>query len=411
MELSFGAVGKGWALDRVARSLLERGLRRALVTAGGSSQRGWGAYDWELRLEPGRREMARLRLREAALATSGAGEQHFEEGGRRYGHVLDPRTGWPAEGVRSASVLASEAAVADALSTAFLIGGPALAEAVCAARPGTLALFVLDARPDELVTVGSRDGVSLEPASGVSASRAVPRSPPRPHGKTARRPGLSLRGAIPAPLTPRSVRPPAPVARIRSRTGRSTRGGAVVEADREDAARLCRGDTSGLAGLMSRHQDRLFRYLLRFLGDRSVAEDVFQQAWLRAAERIRRYDAERPFAPWLVALARNLALDHLRRRRPASLDEADEPVAPSSASDPLELAMARQRTERVDTALGELGPLDREVLTLRFEDELTLPELALTLGVPLPTAKARLYRALERLRGKLLAAAGPGRRR
>lgn len=180
-----------------------------------------------------------------------------------------------------------------------------------------------------------------------------------------------------------------------------------MEADREDAAKLCQGDTSGLAGLMGRHQDRLFRYLLRLLGDRSLAEDIFQQAWLQTAERIRRYDVARPFGPWLVTLARNLALDHLRRQQPSSLDEAEEPVAPAGASDPLEWAMARQRSEHVDAALGALAPLDREVLTLRFEDELTLPELAATLRVPLPTAKARLYRALERLRGRLLAAAAP----
>jgi len=184
-----------------------------------------------------------------------------------------------------------------------------------------------------------------------------------------------------------------------------------VDADREDAARLCRGDTSGLAGLMDRHQDRLFRYLLRLLGDRSVAEDVFQQTWLRVAERIRRYDAERPFAPWLVTLARNLALDLLRRRRPESLEETAEPLAPPSGSDPLERAMARQSSARVEAALGALSALDREVLTLRFEDELALPELAATLGVPLPTAKARLYRALERLRARLAATALPGRTR
>jgi RNA polymerase sigma-70 factor (ECF subfamily) len=183
-----------------------------------------------------------------------------------------------------------------------------------------------------------------------------------------------------------------------------------VDADREDAARLCRGDTSGLAGLMSRHQDRLFRYLLRLVGDRSVAEDVFQETWLRVAERARRYDATRPFGPWVAALARNLALDHLRRVRATSLEGRDEPVAPASGSDPLEHAVARQRAARVEEALEGLGTLDREVLTLRFEDELTLPELAATLAVPLPTAKARLYRALERLRGRLRAAP-PGAKR
>ena len=173
VEISFGAVGKGWALDRIAASLVERGLRRGLVSAGGSSQRGWGGEAWELSLEPGRREVARLFLRDAALATSASGEQHFESGGRRYGHVLDPRSGWPAEGVRSASVVASDASVADALSTAFLVAGPALAEAVCAARPGTLALLVLDERPDELLVVGSRDSVRVEPGPGLRARHAA----------------------------------------------------------------------------------------------------------------------------------------------------------------------------------------------------------------------------------------------
>jgi RNA polymerase sigma-70 factor (ECF subfamily) len=110
-----------------------------------------------------------------------------------------------------------------------------------------------------------------------------------------------------------------------------------------------------------------------------------------------------------LTVGRNLALDHLRRHRPLSLEEVDEPVAPASKeSDPLERAMARQSALHVDAALRDLGPLDREVLSLRFEDELELPQLAASLNVPLPTAKARLYRALERLRGRLLAAAAPG---
>ncbi len=181
-----------------------------------------------------------------------------------------------------------------------------------------------------------------------------------------------------------------------------------MDPDREDAARLRRGDTSALAGLMSRHQARLFRYLLRLVGDESLAEDTFQQAWLQVAERIGRYDASRPFAPWLFTVARNLALDHLRRQRSESLDDVDEPAAPRSASDPLERALARQQTARMAAALTELAPLDREVLSLRFEEELLLPELAAKLGVPLPTAKARLYRALTRLRERLLATAAAG---
>jgi RNA polymerase sigma-70 factor (ECF subfamily) len=179
-----------------------------------------------------------------------------------------------------------------------------------------------------------------------------------------------------------------------------------VDPDRDDAARLRRGDTAGLAGLMSRHEDRLFRYLLRLAGDEAVAEDLFQQAWVRVAERIGRYDRSRPFAPWLFAVARNLALDHLRRQHPGSLDDQPEPEAPATPdADPFAHALARQQGARLAAALVELAPLDREVISLRFEEELALPELAQRLGVPLPTAKARLYRALARLRERLLARA------
>lgn len=167
VELNFGAIDKGWALDRIAASLRIRGAFRALLTAGGSSHRGWGGEAWELALRPGGEELGRLRLRDAALGTSAAGEQHFEAGGRRYGHVLDPRTGWPAEGVRSVSVVAAEAAVADALATAFLVAGRSLAGPYCASHPGTLALLVLEARPREIVVLGRREGVEVEPGPGV----------------------------------------------------------------------------------------------------------------------------------------------------------------------------------------------------------------------------------------------------
>ena len=177
-----------------------------------------------------------------------------------------------------------------------------------------------------------------------------------------------------------------------------------MDPDGDDAARLRRGDTDGLTGLMQRHQDRLFRFLLRLLGDEPMAEDVFQQAWLQVADRISRYDERRPFAPWLFTLARNLALDQLRRKTPASLDAVGEPAAPAgAASDPFARAVARERSGRLADAVAALEPLDREVVALRFEEDLALAEIAAVLGVPLPTAKARLYRALARLRERLLA--------
>jgi thiamine biosynthesis lipoprotein len=168
VELNLGSIGKGWALGHVAEGLEGRGLRGGLVSAGGSSFLGWGPDPWPLVLAPGRETLAHLWLQGAALATSGAGEQHVEVGGRRLGHVIDPRTGRPAEGVRSASVVTADAATADALATAFLVGGESLARAWCAAHPRTLALLTLETDPRALVLIGARDGVEVEPAEGVS---------------------------------------------------------------------------------------------------------------------------------------------------------------------------------------------------------------------------------------------------
>ena len=181
---------------------------------------------------------------------------------------------------------------------------------------------------------------------------------------------------------------------------------ATLDLDRDDTVRLRKGDLTGLDGLMGRHQDRLFRYLRRLVGDETMAEDLFQQTWVKATERIGRYDASRPFGPWLLTVGRNLALDHLRRYRPESLDEGPEPSAPpegpGAVEDPLARLAARERRERLGAALESLKPRDREVLSLRFEEELSLKEIAALVAAPLPTVKARLYRAMARLQARLL---------
>ncbi len=81
------------------------------------------------------RRIGQIQLQDQALATSGSGTQFFLHEGRRYGHIIDPRSGWPADGVLSATVLAPSAAEADALSTALYVLGPERAEAFCAANP------------------------------------------------------------------------------------------------------------------------------------------------------------------------------------------------------------------------------------------------------------------------------------
>ena len=165
VALNLGAIGKGFALDRMAQFIRARGVHQALLSAGASSILGFGGGDepWPVDLTSavtGQR-LARLHLDSGAVGTSGAGEQFFEADGVRYGHVIDPRSGWPAAGVLSASVITSDAASADALSTAFLIGGPAMAERYCARHPGVLALITPDDGSHRPLQFGSYGGVKV----------------------------------------------------------------------------------------------------------------------------------------------------------------------------------------------------------------------------------------------------------
>jgi thiamine biosynthesis lipoprotein len=163
LEINLGSIGKGYALDRLALLLRQQwGAARMLLHGGTSSvyargsppheERGWQVgilHPWDRK-----RQLARVWLRDRALGTSAATHQHLEYNGQKLGHILDPRTGWPAAGVASASVLAPTAAEADALSTAFYVGGIELARRYCKTHPGIGAILLPEGEKAELVVLG-----------------------------------------------------------------------------------------------------------------------------------------------------------------------------------------------------------------------------------------------------------------
>jgi FAD:protein FMN transferase len=165
VELNLGAIGKGFALDCAGADLRARGVRHALLSAGRSSllALGGGREGWWIDvISPSTdRRLADVWLRDAALGTSGAGEQFVDVDGVRYGHVIDPRSGWPTSGILSATVIADRAATADALSTAFFIGGVPLAREYCASHPRVLALVTPDGQRAPTV-IGHHPGARLE---------------------------------------------------------------------------------------------------------------------------------------------------------------------------------------------------------------------------------------------------------
>ena len=167
MEINLGSIGKGYALDQVATSLRGR-TASALLNAGASSFYAMGAGDrgegWSVGIRDSRNKterLARLRLRDCALSTSGSEEQFFEHDGKRYGHIIDPRSGWPAQHVTSVSVVAQSAAVSDALATAFYIGGREVAEKYCASNPEVM-VIMLETGAESPLTIGSHRGCRIE---------------------------------------------------------------------------------------------------------------------------------------------------------------------------------------------------------------------------------------------------------
>lgn len=190
--------------------------------------------------------------------------------------------------------------------------------------------------------------------------------------------------------------------------------GAMSSVD-DVVARMRRGDPDALTAVISRYQHRLYRYLVRLARDPAAADDLFQQTWLRVMERIGRYDARRSFEAWLFSVAHNLTVDSWRAKHGESLDGPEDSGTVSeerlkaAGPDALERLLDFERGAALAACMSRLSAIHREVLTLRFEEDMKLEEIAEVAGIPLSTVKSRLRRALEGLRAALETRSG-GRR-
>jgi RNA polymerase sigma-70 factor (ECF subfamily) len=189
---------------------------------------------------------------------------------------------------------------------------------------------------------------------------------------------------------------------------------AEEQAKRENLAvadGLKRQEAGLLDELIVRYQHRLLRYLLFLTGNREMAEDLFQEVWMRVLTRGGQFNGKARFETWLFTIARNLVIDHRRKRTMSSLDELfetgsddDRPMSVEVADGqptPFDSFASIEDREHIATALLQLDTLYREVLVLRFHEELTLEEIAKVTRAPLSTVKSRLYRGLAAIKPKL----------
>jgi RNA polymerase sigma-70 factor (ECF subfamily) len=176
-----------------------------------------------------------------------------------------------------------------------------------------------------------------------------------------------------------------------------------METDEQLAQQLQGGDRTALSALVERHYDPLMGYLYRLArGDRSLAQDLAQETFLRALRGINGYDPPRPFKPWLYAIATNLARNHYASadtRRTGDAVEEDY-----GADDPPDARLLeREEARAVIAALDTLPDHQREVIVLYFYQSLSLQAIADTLAIPLGTVKSRLSIGVSRLREQIKA--------
>lgn len=171
------------------------------------------------------------------------------------------------------------------------------------------------------------------------------------------------------------------------------------------AVRCQLGEAAAFAELVELLHLRLWRYLVRLIGERAAAEDVLQETWLRVLRDISRLREPGRLVSWIFGIGRHIAIDRLRRRR-VWVEASDSEVLQLPAKAEEEPALAA-RLDQLTAELQELPLLEREVLTLFYLDELSLRQVAEVVGVPEGTIKSRLFRARRLLHERLVAQGDP----
>lgn len=175
-------------------------------------------------------------------------------------------------------------------------------------------------------------------------------------------------------------------------------------------ARYAAGDVAAFEVLYERHEQPLWRFLLRLCRDRATAEELMQESWFAVTREAARFHPQGRFAPWLYAIARNRAIDrHRSARATDSLDvvqaEGGEPLVARLADErsPSPVAASEQRDQgsAILQALQRLPPEQREAFLLQVEGELSVEEIAQVTGTTFETAKSRLRYARDKLKALL----------
>jgi len=162
-------------------------------------------------------------------------------------------------------------------------------------------------------------------------------------------------------------------------------------------ARIAGGDRLAMQTLFARYRTPVYRWLLRLVGNETVAEDLLSDVFLDVWRQAGRFQARSAVSTWLLAIARFKALSARRTRQDAELDETIEATVADTADDPEVVLAKKHRDQVVREALNELSPEHKEIIDLVYYHEKSVDECAQILGVPSGTVKTRMFYARKKL--------------
>ncbi len=159
------------------------------------------------------------------------------------------------------------------------------------------------------------------------------------------------------------------------------------------------GDSRAFEVLYQKHKDALFRFFLRQCGNRALAEELYQEVWLRVIRVRESYQQTAKFTTWLYRIAHNILIDHYRKPQTETEEDAEtESIPDNAANDPEVILSGQEKIERFRIQLQNLPREQFEVFVLKEESGLSIEEIALTVGENKEAVKSRLRYAVKKLR-------------
>jgi RNA polymerase sigma-70 factor, ECF subfamily len=180
--------------------------------------------------------------------------------------------------------------------------------------------------------------------------------------------------------------------------------GSLNSSDENLVERIARRDQLAMRALYARHSTRVYRFILRLVRDRVVAEDILSDVFLEIWRHASRFEGRASVSTWILAIARFKALSQLRRRCEEQLDQDIADTIPDPAENPEQALQAKSRNEILRTSIARLPAAQAEVVDLVYYHDKSIAEVATMTGIPEATVKTRMFYARRKLAEFLTAA-------